>query len=116
MQEEEFGLEISFGRKNDALTVKISGEIDHFSCGLIRERTDREYIQRRLKSIELDLSGVTFADSSVIGLIIGRQKVAKSFGGRVSVVGAEGVCERIIRLSALEKIVDVTYGGGKRNG
>lgn len=109
-------MEIFFGRKNDALTVKIKGDVDHHSCNYIRERIDREYIQKRLKNIEIDLSGVTFADSSVIGLIIGRQKVAKSFGGKVFVIVAEGVCERIIKISALEKIVDITYGGGKKNG
>ncbi len=106
-------MEVSFGRKNAALVVKISGEIDHHSLEYIREKTDREYIKKRLNDIEIDLSEVTFADSSVIGFIMGRMKAAKGFGGSCSVYGAKGVCGKIIKMSGLDRVISVKYEGDK---
>ena len=48
-------MDINFSRHGSFLTVKLKGEIDHHSCEYIRERIDREFIQRRIDS-EKDIS------------------------------------------------------------
>lgn len=106
-------MDIKFGKKGSFLSVKLKGEIDHHSCEYIRERIDREFIQRRLKDIELDLTDIEFMDSSAIGLIIGRIRLAKGFGGRVRIMGVNEVCAKVIRLSGLEKVTEIIYAGGE---
>ncbi|MBQ8338611.1 MAG: STAS domain-containing protein, partial [Oscillospiraceae bacterium] len=56
----------------DKLTVYLSGELDHHSCIPIREQADAEIIKTNPKEVILDFKGVTFMDSSGIGLIMGR--------------------------------------------
>ena len=107
-------MDINFSRHGSFLTVKLKGEIDHHSCEYIRERIDREFIQRRLKDIEMDLKNVDFMDSSAIGLIIGRFKLAKSLGGAMRVVGVNDACAKVIRLSGLEGVIEIDYTGGEK--
>lgn len=106
-------MDIHFRNKGAALEVVIEGEIDHHSCEYIRERTDREFIQKRLKNMEMNMSGVTFMDSSAIGLIMGRLRLVKSLEGELCVTGVNDACARIIRLSGLQKVIRVEYEGGE---
>ena len=106
-------MEISLIPKHRMILVRVAGEIDHHSCEYIRERTDREFIQKRLKNMEMNMSGVTFMDSSAIGLIMGRLRLVKSLEGELCVTGVNDACARIIRLSGLQKVIRVEYEGGE---
>ena len=66
------GAEFSQKAEGDVLSVRIEGEVDHHSAVSLREEVDREILEVRPKRLELDLSGVSFMDSSGIGLIMGR--------------------------------------------
>ena len=52
----------------DVVTSFLSGEIDHHVALPIREKTDAAIISAHPKRVVLDFSGVTFMDSSGIGL------------------------------------------------
>ena len=63
----------------------ISGEIGHFEASGIRMRIDAELERLMPTMLILDMSGVTFMDSSGIGLILGRQRIMETLGGGVAV-------------------------------
>ncbi len=104
-------MEVIFDRKNLALVVRPVGEIDHHSCEYIREKADKEFIEKRLRDMEIDMSDVSFIDSSMIGLIMGRHRLVKSLGGSLYITGVRESAKRIIKLSGLEKIIDISYEG-----
>lgn len=61
----------------DVVTSFLSGEIDHHVALPIREKTDAAIISAHPKRVVLDFSGVTFMDSSGIGLVMGDTRYAR---------------------------------------
>ena len=61
-------------------------------------------LRYRAGRLVLDFSGLTFMDSSGVGLILGRYRLLRSLGGAVTVIGASPRLERMIRLAGLDKL------------
>lgn len=90
------------------LTAYIEGEIDHHSAPSIREEIDKKIIEDKPSVIRLDYSGVTFMDSSGIGLIMGRYKLIKLYSGELEVVNIPKNMEKVVKLSGIEKLARIT--------
>ncbi len=86
------------------ITVWLSGELDHHAARSMREQVDGAIERSTAKSLRLDFAGVTFMDSSGIGLIMGRYRLMAARGGRLSVVGASERLLRVMKLAGLEKL------------
>lgn len=98
-------MECNAMRKKATLILTISGEIDHHTSKIIRERADRMLAQIGGKNIIFQLRDVDFMDSSGIGMMIGRYKRAESLGGRVAILQASETIQELIRLSGLSAIL-----------
>ena len=89
------------------LLIEFTEEIDHHSSENIKTRLDYE-IQRFMPSkVVFDLEKVNFMDSAGIGLIIGRYKVARSYGGELEIRNVSKKVKRILDMSGIQKIVNV---------
>ena len=86
------------------ITVWLSGELDHHAARSLREQVDSTVERSSAKQLRLDFSGVTFMDSSGIGLIMGRYRLMMARGGRLTVVGASERLMRVMKLAGLEKL------------
>ena len=93
------------------LRVAITGEIDHHSAKPLRERIDKEIYRYHPRELVLSFDGVSFMDSSGLGLVLGRLALCRHFGGRVRIVGATERTRRIFALSGMERIEDLTVEG-----
>lgn len=91
----------------DKLTVFLAGEIDHHGCIQIRQDIDTEILKTHPNEIILNFGKVTFMDSSGIGLIMGRYKLASSYGALVTVTEASSYLKRVMRLAGLDTIVNI---------
>lgn len=90
------------------LSAFIDGEIDHHTAPPIREKIDM-YIERHKPEIlRLDYSGVTFMDSSGIGLIMGRYKLISSYSGKIEVINVPRNMAKVVKLSGIERLGKVT--------
>ena len=87
------------------ITAVISGEIGHFEASGIRIRIDAELERLMPSMLILDMSGVSFMDSSGIGLILGRQRIMESFGGGVAVKNPSPSVRRIIQVAGLSRLI-----------
>lgn len=96
--------DVIFHEGERTLTANLTAEIDHHTARRIRERIDSELFLRKPEILVLDFSGVGFMDSSGLGLILGRCSVAEGIGASVRVVGASDQLMRLIRLSGLERV------------
>lgn len=88
----------------EGLTVWLSGELDHHAAREMREQIDGAIQRSSAKTLWLDFSGITFMDSSGIGLIMGRYRLMLSRGGALFVVGASDRLLRVMKLAGLEKL------------
>lgn len=88
----------------DGLTVWLSGELDHHAARTLRDQIDAAIERSATKTMRLDFAGVTFMDSSGIGLIMGRYRLMQGRGGTLTVVGASERLQRVMKLAGLNKL------------
>jgi len=102
-------LQMNFVVKNDVLVVRVTGELDHHTAVQIRERIDCRVSDDGVMRLILDLSGLTFMDSSGIGVLIGRYKLMRSLGGTLAIVSGNVNVDKMLDLSGIRKLMGV-YG------
>ncbi|MGN0383454.1 MAG: anti-sigma factor antagonist [Eubacterium sp.] len=89
----------------DTLTIYVGMDLDHHNADIIREQTDWYLTNYKIKNIVFDFENTNFMDSSGIGMIMGRYKTVKGFGGEIGVINVTENVDRILRISGLYKIV-----------
>ena len=90
------------------LQLQLAGEIDHHAARFLREKIDKKMFEAHPEVLLLDFSEVKFMDSSGIGLILGRAQIALETGAAVQVTGLSPRLERLILLSGVEKMKNVS--------
>jgi len=98
-------VEVLLNISGKTLIVAVTGDIDHHCAAQIREKIDRTMERQNIKNIIFDFSKVSFMDSSGIGMIIGRYKVAERKQGLVMVCSMTKEVKRIFDISGLGKII-----------
>lgn len=93
--------------KDGVLTAKISGEIDHHSSIEVRETIDETLKKAKPYCLRLDFSGVSFMDSSGIGLILGRIKLMKFWKGNVVIAGMTKSLNKMVELSGIASLATI---------
>ncbi|HWR23159.1 MAG TPA: anti-sigma factor antagonist [Feifaniaceae bacterium] len=99
-------MELEATRKGQRLKVRLSGELDHHSADRVREALDALIADATVKDLVLDLSGVSFMDSSGLGVVLGRYRALSARGGRLLLSGVPANIDRIFRLSGLYALVE----------
>ena len=93
--------------KQNNLVVMLDGEIDHHTASLIRMGIDDAILKKRPDMLILDFGGVTFMDSSGIGLVMGRYKLMKTIGGKITVQNLSPSAYRVMKLAGLERLGEI---------
>lgn len=83
-----------------ACVVTLSGDVDTAVVPDVREALD-EVLGSGCSTVVLDLSGVTYADSSALGLLVWIDRRLRPMGGRLVLAGASRDVARILELSGL---------------
>ena len=94
-------MNVLFDYRNEVLTAKLCGDIDHHCAVGIRETIDMQLQSLRPMILKLDFSRVPFMDSSGIGLILGRVRMMKHWNGQVM------ICNITEDISKMAKIAGV---------
>ena len=95
-----------------SLIITVTGELDHHIAAKLRSKIDKE-LGGEIINIIFDFSELSFMDSSGVGMIMGRYKSVQKLGGSLIVAGATPQVERILKISGLMNIVDVTSTVGQ---
>ena len=98
-------MKINHYLEEKTLKVFITEEIDHHTASIIRTRLDYEISRFGPKKVIIDLEKVRFMDSAGIGLIIGRYKIAKSYGGSLEIENVNEKLMQIFEIAGLPKII-----------
>lgn len=100
-------MELEFTVKDLNLLVNFEGELDHHTAKQARESIDRAYDSKNVKNIIIDLHQLNFMDSSGIGLLMGRYKIASQNGGKLFLKNVSDRVEKILKMSGMLKIVTI---------
>lgn len=98
-------MEVNCSISGPCLIAALSGEMDHHSCDSARHIIDDEYHRRGALHIIFDCADINFVDSSGLGLMMGRYRLASSLGGKVVAVNVSPQLDRILSLSGLYKLI-----------
>ncbi len=93
-------MQITTKRTGAALYAALSGELDHHSAGEVRQALDGA-LGEGVRELVLDLSGVSFMDSSGIGVILGRYRAIRSQGGKMRISGMSTYAARILKMAGV---------------
>ena len=74
--------------ENRCLTAAVSGELDHHRAKEVMEELDRQIDAALPRKLTLDLSGLTFTDSSGIAVILRTYRRMSQLRGGMTVVHA----------------------------
>ena len=89
------------------LTLRLVGELDHAAAQTVMpgiEDAVEEYLPRRCV---LDLTGVSFMDSSGIAVILKTDRLLRQTGAALALSGVPGQVRRVLDVAGLTKIVPV---------
>ena len=99
-------MEIKYKKSNLALTVYVYGELDECSASHAKNILDKILLDNlNTNKVVFDLTGLSFMDSTGIGLLIGRYKKLKQFNIPTYISGASLSTEKVIELAGLYKIM-----------
>jgi anti-anti-sigma factor len=80
--------------------IEPTGEIDMSNAAVLTTAC-ADLLDRRDLTLELDLHGVTYFDSSGIGAVVTILRALESHGGTLHVTNPSGIVVRVLELSGL---------------
>ena len=90
---------VSFSPAGSVLYAYLAGEIDHDAARALRIQLDDALVGRTPQTMILDFGGVGFMDSSGVGLIMGRQRIAQTLGITLRVQHTPAQLARVLQLA-----------------
>jgi len=100
-------LDIKFSSRGSTLIALFTGELDHHFSEYARNKIERELLKSTTRNVVFDLTGLSFMDSSGIGVIVGRFANIKRLGGRTAIICNNPKICRILELSGIMKLMPV---------
>ena len=96
--------------RNGVLRFVLTGEIDHHSAPLVRQKMDEDIFLYRPKVTVIVLSEMDFMDSSGLGLILGRYKKAKAVDAELILEDPTPATQKILRLAGVDRMIQIKIG------
>ena len=93
--------------------VYLKGEIDHHTAPGIRETVDEAIIANEMvKMVVLDFGGVSFMDSSGVGLVMGRYRLIAPADKKLKVHNLSERDYKIMKMSGIENLAEISKREG----
>lgn len=87
------------------VTIALQGELDMSTASWLRQELDQVFAVPGRKSLILDLSGLSFCDSSGLGVMIGAYNQVHRTGGRIALVAAQERVRYLLLRTGLDRIL-----------
>nr|WP_239534095.1 anti-sigma F factor antagonist [Thalassobacillus pellis] len=96
---------VDFARKKDVLLVRLVGELDHHEAENLKKEWQAILNMHNVQNVILNLQGLSFMDSSGLGVILGRYKEINAIGGEMVICSISPEVKRLFDLSGMFKIM-----------
>jgi len=101
-------MKCSYVQEDKQLIISLTEDIDHHSVEEIRRKIDNEITRYMPRKVIFDFNCVSFMDSAGIGMLIGRYRTVKLFGGNVEMQGVKPSIRKIFEMSGVLKLIPIT--------
>lgn len=91
----------------NVLVVAAVGELDHHTAGALKGCIQEELAKGRVRNLVLDFTGLSFMDSSGLGVLLGRYKELGKWQGRMLVFGLQPPVEKLFMMTGLNKLIPI---------
>lgn len=99
--------EVSAERRDaDAGVVTVSGEVDMYTAPRLKECLV-DLVDGGARRIVVDLSAVTFIDSTALGVLIGGVRRLHGTGGAMALVVTSRPVERVLSITGLDRVFSI---------
>jgi anti-sigma B factor antagonist len=88
------------------VVLRVTGEVEVYTTGELRQRLDWHIAHDRT-DIVVDLTGVTFIDSTGLGVLVGAMRTVRPTGGRIELVADQAGILKLLRITALNRLFTV---------
>ncbi len=99
-------LSISSDARGAITVVHVGGEIDVYTAPVLREHLD-EHISQGRHHLVVDLGGVSFMDSTGLGVLVGRLKLVRVKNGTLSLVCSSERILKVFSITGLDKVFQI---------
>ena len=97
-------MSVEIKTSGDTVTAYLSGELDHHSAKEMREAVDNAVELHMPSKLVLDFKGISFMDSSGIGLVMGRYRMLAKTGAQLYITGASPQIYKVMKLAGIERL------------
>lgn len=99
-------MKIEYTNTNNVLTIALIGELDECVADYVRESIDALIdASSSLSDVVLNLRGVSFMDSTGVGVIIGRYKKLKKKGVKLCFSQVSSSVDRVFKVAGIYQII-----------
>ena len=96
---------ITVTSRDSALTIALSGEIDHHGAREMMTQLDQAIAERLPARLVLDLSGVTFMDSSGIAVLLRALRQMERTGGSLRAANIPAQARRVLDAAGVGRLI-----------
>lgn len=86
--------------------IVLTGEVDIFTAPRFKECLV-EFLDSGIVRLVIDLNGVTFMDSTALGVLVGGVRRVHDAGGAMTLVVTSRPVERVLSITGLDRVFDV---------
>jgi anti-sigma B factor antagonist len=99
-------LQIDARTEGEWRVLDVRGEVDLYTSPQLRESIDRE-VGSGTPKVLVDLTGVSFMDSSGLGVLVGSLKRSRERGGELALVCTEGSVLKVLTITGLDRVFPI---------
>jgi RNA polymerase sigma-B factor len=99
-------MQITVGREDGVVTVRIRGEVDRDTAGRLRTSLRHALTAQRAHRIVVDLSAVPLVDAAGVAALVDAASAAAAAEVDMSLTGAQPYVARILGVSGLQNLLD----------
>ena len=93
----------------EQMRLRLTGEVDHHRAGELMRQLEQQLDLESPSRVELDLSGVTFMDSSGIALLLRLHRSLSLTGGKLRVTGVPSQPAKVLRAAGLNRLFPISF-------
>jgi stage II sporulation protein AA (anti-sigma F factor antagonist) len=97
-----------WAREGEGVTMRLTGELGHHEAIAVMAGVAEVLDAQLPRSLTLDMSGLSFMDSSGIAVVVQAARRCKNIGADFSVSAAPPTAMRILKAAGVDRIVQFT--------
>ena len=96
---------VTFTQETRQLTARILGELDHHAARSVMETLERQTDAAHPRELILDLSALTFTDSSGIAVLLRAHRHMNRLNGSLRVIRTPEQAMKVFRAAGLQRLI-----------